>query len=65
MKVSGAATNVAGIGWIAEQVGLSTRHCRRLATQRLIPGLYRSQRGGRWKVNKVKFLEWLDRITTT
>jgi hypothetical protein len=49
--------SIAGIAWIAEQFGLSERQARRLAIQKLLPGLYRSQTGGRWKVNWVRFLK--------
>jgi hypothetical protein len=49
---------IVGIPWIALQLGLSERQARRLAVQRKLAGVFRAQRGGRWKVNKVQFLDW-------
>jgi hypothetical protein len=49
---------VDGIKWIAQQIGLSERQARRLATQRQLPGVYRSRKVGRWKVHKVEFMQW-------
>jgi hypothetical protein len=55
---------IAGISWISKQLGLSGRQCRRLATQRKLPGVFRSQKGGRWKVNKGQFLDWHEGLKT-
>jgi hypothetical protein len=55
---------IAGIPWISEQMGLSGRQCRRLAKQRKLPGVFRSQKGGRWKANKVQFLDWFEGLKT-
>jgi hypothetical protein len=49
---------IEGIPWIAQQLGLSERQARRLAVQRKLAGIFRAQRGGRWKVNKAQFLDW-------
>lgn len=51
---------IAGIPWMAEQLGLSERQVRRLAAQRLLPGVYQSQKHGRYKVRKVEFLHHIE-----
>jgi hypothetical protein len=51
---------IAGVPWISAQLGLSERQTRRLAVQGLIPGVYRSQPRGHWKVHMVQFLDGLE-----
>jgi Helix-turn-helix domain/Ribosomal protein S14p/S29e len=57
----GFSRPIAGVSWISEQLGLSRRQVRRLAVQGAIPGVYRSQKRGKWRVHKVEFLVWLER----
>jgi Helix-turn-helix domain len=52
--------HIVGTPWIALQLGLSERQARRLAVQRKLAGVFRSQKGGRWKVNKVQFSDWIE-----
>lgn len=49
---------IGGVAWIAAQLGLSERQVRRLAVQRKLAGIFRAQKGDRWKVNKAQFLGW-------
>jgi Helix-turn-helix domain len=56
-----ATQRVADIEWAAQQLKLSCAQVRRLARQGKLPGAYRAQRNGHWRIRRIVFLDALEK----